>query len=90
MPEEHGNLIQCGDHSWAPWSMVCVHLVEGTSKQWCPMPQDEGSEVKNDWLCPECRAAAQQDRISAEDLKAICIHCVRSLQIRHLGAPLEE
>jgi hypothetical protein len=22
-------LIQCGDHGWAPWSLVCVHLVDG-------------------------------------------------------------
>jgi hypothetical protein len=23
-------LIQCGDHRWVPWCIVCVHLCGGT------------------------------------------------------------
>ena len=29
MTEPNINLIQCGNHNWVPWSIVCVHLING-------------------------------------------------------------
>ena len=73
-------LIKCADHKWAPWGIVCVHLVKGTSTEWLPMPQAPGSECENDWLCPACAAKLPEPPV--EDLKAICIHCIRKLRER--------
>jgi hypothetical protein len=73
-------LILCGDHRWAPWCVVCVHLCEGTATEWLAVPTDEGSEVENDWLCPECLAKLPE--LDADLLKAICIHCVAKLKGR--------
>jgi hypothetical protein len=83
---EH-DLIQCGDHKWAPWSIVCTHLVSGDSREWVPVPSTN-PEVEYDWLCPDC-VRTHEDVVGgdndAEDellpkLKAICIHCVRELR----------
>jgi len=72
-------LIQCGDHSWAPWCIVCVHLASGESHQWEAIPKvDEISEAEFDWLCPACKW--RFDELGADDFKAICIHCVRAMQ----------
>lgn len=68
-------LIQCGGHGWAPWSIVCVHLVEGTSREWVAVPSDF-DEVDYDWFCPAC----DPENPDIEQLKAICIHCVRKLR----------
>lgn len=73
------NLIQCSDHKWAPWSIVCIHLVNG-STDWNPVPNNDSPEVDYDWLCNECRSKLPD--LEADGLKAICIHCVRLLQIR--------
>lgn len=70
------NLIQCGDHSYAPWSIVCVHLIGGAT-DWCPVPSDH-PEVDHDWHCSQCRD--QCPDVDIDDLQAICIHCVRELQ----------
>jgi len=72
-------LIQCGDHKWAPWCVVCVHLVEGTSQQWERLAGSDGDQ--DDWVCPECLATGVEN-LPIEELKAICIHCVRDMQAR--------
>lgn len=72
----NSNLIQCGDHSYAPYSIVCVHLIAGTT-EWCPIPSDH-PEVDHDWLCPKC--LEQFSDIGIDDIRAVCIHCVRDLQ----------
>lgn len=36
-------LIQCGDHKWAPWSIVCRHLIDGM-KEWNRVETDEGTD----------------------------------------------
>jgi len=84
MSEQNINLIQCGDHAWAPWSIVCTHLMDGTSREWEEL-NSNNPEVDFDWLCPECNKIFQSqmeaDRdVSLEHLKAICIHCVRDLR----------
>lgn len=69
-------LIQCGDHSWAPWSIVCVHLMEGTSHEWIPIPSDF-PEVDFDWACPACNPNDPETVFNLDNLRPVCIHCVR-------------
>lgn len=73
-------LIRCGDHSLAPWCVVCRHLLDGSADRWCAVPSAEpSSEVLYDWLCDECfRTGA--DVVPVEDLRCVCIHCVRAMQ----------
>ena len=73
-------LIECGDHSFAPWAATCVHICEGTATEVVPIPQPDGSEVENDWLCPQCvqRYFIGLD-CDVEDLRMVCIHCLRKL-----------
>lgn len=78
MNEPH-HLIQCSDHQWAPWSLVCVHLVNGGT-DWNAVPNDDSPEVDFDWLCDECYR--KQPDVNVDDLRAICIHCVRVLQAK--------
>jgi hypothetical protein len=73
------NLIPCGDHQYAPWCAICVHLAEGTSNQWVAIPNEQGNpDVLHDWVCPAC--AERLPDLDAQDFKAVCIHCVRALQ----------
>jgi len=74
------NLIECGDHQWSPWSIVCVHLMEQTSKDWVPIDSNF-PEVDHDWVCPECEKKMMEPEI--DDLRCICIHCVRILRREH-------
>ena len=85
-------LIQCGDHKWAPYVIVCVHLLSGQSREWEPLPigEDDNREIDSDWLCPECGKV--HDEIHEEgrsytdeemnNLRPICIHCCRKLRKR--------
>lgn len=75
------DLIRCGGHGFAPWHIVCVHLVEGTSKDWVAIPlrPDDGREVDSDWLCPDC-ADEYDAGINIDKLKPVCMHCVRKLR----------
>jgi hypothetical protein len=69
-------LIKCGNHQHAPGLVVCVHLFEGTSKQWCRLPSGDG-EV-DDWVCPDCF-----DRLfdlTVDDLRTVCMHCARRMR----------
>jgi hypothetical protein len=82
--QDNINLVQCGDHSWAPWSIVCTHLMEGTSRDWRPVESDN-PEVDYDWFCPPCRtkleeAQAANERPDIADMQCICMHCVRFLR----------
>jgi len=70
-------LILCGDHQYAPWSVVCIHLATGACHDWQRFPGEEGNQ--DDWLCPAC-AAKGFDKLPLANLKAICVHCVRELQ----------
>ena len=79
--DNKSQLIQCGDHSWAPWSVICVHLMEGDSKEWMAMPSVH-PEVDHDFICPACHEQGGEVGWEAmmDKLKAVCIHCVRKLQ----------
>jgi hypothetical protein len=68
-------LVECGDHKRAPGVVVCRHLLNGESREWCPVV-NEGEECY-DWSCPECR---KKYGMNFEDFDAVCLHCVRELQ----------
>jgi hypothetical protein len=72
------NLIRCGDHMLAPGVVVCIHLIEHTAADWLPVARRPGGEGESDWLCPDCLGKFPD--VPDEDLRAICIHCVRVLQ----------
>jgi len=74
---EYENLIKCEDGKYAPWCVVCVHLLEGTSHRWIRIPMQDGRP--DDWLCPACFAKGP-DGLGVDDLAALCIHCVRKRQ----------
>lgn len=79
--ELNTELIQCSDDGWSPWSIVCNHLVYGTSSSWIPVPSRSLS-TEYDWLCPECLALMEAGKAGSNlnNLAAICIHCVRRLR----------
>lgn len=70
-------LIKCGDHSFAPWGTVCVHICEGTATDVGPVPQELGSET--DWLCNDCWREAFAGTLGVDDIRAVCIHCLRKI-----------
>jgi uncharacterized protein YrzB (UPF0473 family) len=72
-------LIRCGDHSLAPWSIVCKHVVSGEAQEAIPLPKDDGEEVMFDWVCAECSALINEQGSEAylDRLTCVCIHCVR-------------
>lgn len=72
------NLIQCGDHKMAPWSVVCIHLIQSESNEWIPI-ESTSPEVDYDWTCPECVPEPNKE-INIENLRPVCIHCVRKLR----------
>ena len=84
------NLIQCGDHLWAPYSIVCIHLLTGKSREWelIPIAEDDGREIDGDWLCPDCMnlldeisdTGRQYTDHEMDNLRPVCIHCCRKLR----------
>jgi hypothetical protein len=73
-------IIQCRHHEWASWSVICVHLAGGASHEWARIDSSDGNE--DDWVCPECLARGVGG-LPIEDLRLVCVHCVRELQARH-------
>lgn len=74
------DLIRCGDHKLAPWSIVCIHLINGTSQEWTPVQQPNDSG-EFDWVCPDCDAKMDEGIVSMVPLlRPVCIHCVRKLR----------
>jgi hypothetical protein len=85
--EDNYLLIECGNHQWAPWSVVCTHLLTGTSKNWVSI-ESEHPEVDFDWLCPDCfkefnREYDEQIDHKITYLRPVCIHCVKKLRRIH-------
>jgi hypothetical protein len=70
-------LVVCGDHKLSPGVVVCRHLLDGESREWCPVAI-EGEECY-DWICPECR---KKYPVGTDfgDFDAVCLYCVRELQ----------
>jgi hypothetical protein len=81
------DLIKCGNHSFSPWSIVCIHLMNGESKEWIPV-ESTNLEVDFDWLCPKCidnyftpvQELDDSETPDLTDLRPVCMHCVRHLR----------
>lgn len=80
------SLIECGNHEFAPWSILCVHLSQNGSSQWNSIPIGDSSlEVENDWLCDGCMELYNSLTPETEGelisvLRPVCMHCVHRLQ----------
>jgi len=48
-------------------------------KKWIPF-ESSNLEVEFDWICPDCAPDPQTEIISIENLRPVCIHCVRFLR----------
>lgn len=75
-------LIECGDHSFSPWGVVCVHVLDGTATDLIHGEADDGDEGGGDWMCPECCERAMSsggDDSCLSYLRAACIHCIRKV-----------
>jgi hypothetical protein len=70
------DLVLCGDHQWAPASVVCVHLARGESREWIKVLGVPGCD--DDWLCPACWDRI--DEIGVDDVVTLCMHCSRQLR----------
>lgn len=73
-------IIECADHSYAPYSFLCKHLVDNPSQNWVSMDVQDGREVENDFLCEECADKFEQGDELSDTLVPICINCVRRLK----------
>ncbi|NLS97667.1 MAG: hypothetical protein GXX96_36465 [Planctomycetaceae bacterium] len=79
------DLIECGDHQFAPGIVVCKHLVDGDSKRWCRVRS--GEQEFDDWVCPECFRRIWA--VGVEDLRSVCIHCAEQLRAEGEEVPDE-
>jgi len=73
-------VIECGDHSLAPYSFLCTHLIDKPNQLWVSMDVQDGREVENDFLCEECAERFAAGDELEEVLIPICINCVRNLK----------
>ncbi len=82
--EDNVKLIQCKNHLWAPWSILCIHLIERPeTTEWLNIKRDDGDEVEFDYICPWCDK--KREKLGSYDkmiefLRPVCIHCVRDLR----------
>ena len=74
-------LIECTDHNFAPWCLICTHLVFQESKIAVVLPNDHIQEVDYDWLCPECFEIFQEEGADPlmDVMKCVCMHCANHL-----------
>jgi hypothetical protein len=77
-------ITPCSLHAGASWSVVCIHLAEGASHEWVRVDSTDGNE--DDWVCPECLAKGV-DHLPIEDLRLVCVLCVRELHARDHSVP---
>jgi hypothetical protein len=76
-------LIQCADHSWAPYVMTCAHLMEGSPPEKyhrIDLAEDDLREIEADFICTDCFEKHGCDY--HDDLRVVCIHCFRHMQQR--------
>jgi hypothetical protein len=69
-------LITYADHKFAPAVLICIHLFDGTSHDWCRV-ENAGGEA-DDWYCPDCLGRVYE--LGLDDLRVVCMHCARTLQ----------
>lgn len=70
-------LIECGDHKYAPWCLVCIHILNGMTQECVRVPTTEDGQ-QDDWLCPDCFQRGP-DGLGFDDVHCVCIHCARKL-----------
>jgi hypothetical protein len=73
-------LVECADHSFAPFSFLCNHLLDNPNQNWVSMEVQDGREVENDFLCEECAERFEAGEQLEEVLAPVCINCVRCLK----------
>jgi hypothetical protein len=72
--------IQCRDHGYAPWGILCNHLFTRERKDAIKL-----ADADYDHVCPNCfgniDALAKEDEIAGknQNLHAVCMHCIRKL-----------
>ncbi len=76
-------LIKCkhdGKEEKLPWCIVCVHLVNGISREWIPLIDHQSG--KPDWVCPTCEVNFYEmmERREFDCVRPICIKCVEKLR----------
>ena len=86
------HLIHCADDGLVPWAIVCRHLLDGLSREWIPVPVEDGRPVANDRLCPACYRGhylgydrAKDPAAAAADLATVCVHCVGEMLAERAG-----
>jgi hypothetical protein len=76
MSQTMRNMVRCADHQYAPAGIICVHLANGTGKEWVSVAT--GPESEHDYVCADC--ADKLDQVPVDDLLVACIHCIRRLK----------
>ncbi len=69
-------MVRCADHKDAPAGIVCVHLASGTATEWVSAATGPDSEY--DCMCVDC--AKHVERLTADDLLLMCMHCIRKVK----------
>lgn len=75
-------LMQCRKHGYAPWGVVCVHILTRTAEEAICYQADDGSRLVDYWFCPECferyvgKGANPKVSDADRDLVAACVHCL--------------
>ena len=63
------------------WAITCIHLIEGRpASEWKRIDVDDGREVDADWVCTSCFGKHMQGRDSVDDLRPVCIYCMRHMK----------
>ena len=83
MPEVP-TLIQCEDDGWAPWSVVCNHLLDSETPieflySVGPTHHPEGLR---DAACLKCWEHYQETGDYSE-MRPVCMHCARKILVKH-------
>lgn len=74
-------LIQCANHSMAPYAFVCVHLIYGEAVEWVP-DLSAHAEIDYDWFCPACFKQWQDATLTYDKIRPVCMHCIRKNQAK--------
>lgn len=78
MSNESNKLIKCGDHQFAPWVIVCNHVMNGTADEAIPLLRSDNSDQMFDWVCSDCADMIEDgNKEYLERLSCVCIHCLR-------------
>lgn len=66
---EDCSLIQCEDHEWRPWYIVCVHVLEGKPPSHIIAPY--GEDV-GECICLDCH----NSKADVSKLRPVCDKCL--------------